>query len=96
MNKSELVSAIAKELSCTKSVVDEVLNQFFEVVSEELSSGGEVKLPHVIFKVKTRAERNGKNPKTGANIVIPKAIVPTIKATKRLKDAVAETKKNKK
>lgn len=40
------------------------------------------------FETKVRAERMGRNPKTGEDIPIPATKVPTFKAGKALKDAV--------
>ena len=40
------------------------------------------------FETKTRAERTGRNPQTGAEVKIPAAKVPGFKAGKALKDAV--------
>ena len=40
------------------------------------------------FEVKTRAERIGRNPATGAEIKIAASKVPTFKAGKALKDIV--------
>ena len=40
--------------------------------------------------MRSRAERMGKNPQTGAAITIPAAKVPAFKAGKGLKDAVRQ------
>ena len=42
------------------------------------------------FEVKVRAERLGRNPKTKESITIASSKVPTFKAGKAFKDAVAE------
>ncbi len=40
------------------------------------------------FETKTRAERIGRNPRTGEEVPIPAATVPLFKPGKALKDAV--------
>ena len=40
--------------------------------------------------MKKRAERTGRNPKTKETIMIPASKVPTFKAGKAMKDAVAK------
>ena len=42
------------------------------------------------FETKKRAARTGLNPRTGAAVEIPASTVPTFKAGKALKDAVAK------
>ena len=42
------------------------------------------------FELKKRAARLGRNPKTKEAIEIPASVVPTFKAGKALKDAVAK------
>ena len=42
------------------------------------------------FEVKSRAERVGRNPKSGDTIKIPASKTPVFKAGKALKDAVAK------
>lgn len=89
MNKTELVAAIAEKSGLTKDQTSKALNALEATVSETLKSGGEVALVGFgTFKVSPRAERNGRNPKTGETIIIPAANVPTFKAGSKLKEAV--------
>ena len=44
MNKTELVTAMAKETELSKKDVEAVLKAFIDVVSEELKNDGKVQL----------------------------------------------------
>lgn len=65
------------------------LKSFIENVSNELSKGNDVQLIGFgTFSVGKRAERTGRNPKTGEEIKIAAANTPKFKAGKALKDRV--------
>lgn len=89
MNKSELIDAIAAASDLTKSDAGKALDGFLDAVKTALGKGESVALVGFgTFSVKERAERKGRNPQTGEEIVIPAAKIPAFKAGKSLKDAV--------
>ena len=89
MNKSELVAHIATSAGLTKAQATKALQAFESGITHALSHGEEVALVGFgTFKVTERAERTGRNPKTGEAITIAAAKVPTFKAGKALKEAV--------
>lgn len=89
MNKTELVVAIAEKTELSKKDTEAVLSAFTEVVAEELKKGGKIQLIGFgTFEVSKRAERTGRNPKTGKEIVIPACKTPKFKASKVLKDVI--------
>ena len=89
MNKTELVAAMAKETNLSKKDVEDVLKSFVDVVSKELKNGGKIQLVGFgTFEVAERAERQGRNPKTGEAITIPASKSPKFKAGRSLKDIV--------
>ena len=89
MNKSELVAHIATSAGLTKAQATAALQAVETGVIDTLANGGEVTLIGFgTFKVNERAERTGRNPKTGEAITIAAAKVPTFKAGKALKEAV--------
>ena len=91
MNKTELVAAMAKETNLSKKDVEAVLKSFTDVVASELKKGGKIQLVGFgTFEVAERAERTGRNPQTGKDIVIPASKSPKFKAGKALKDMVNE------
>ena len=89
MNKTELISAMSENANMTKVDAEKALKAFIDTVTEELKNGGKVQLVGFgTFEVTERAERQGRNPKTGEAITIPASKSPKFKAGKALKDAV--------
>jgi DNA-binding protein HU-beta len=89
MNKTELVNTIAQRTGQSAGAVGEVLAAFEAAVTEAVSSGDKVQLPGFLtFDRADRAARTGRNPATGAEIQIPAARVPRVKAGKSFKDSV--------
>lgn len=90
MNKSELIDAIAKESGLTKTDAAKALDAFTNVVKNTLQAGDSIALVGFgTFKVAERAERQGRNPKTGESITIPAAKLPKFTPGKALKDVLA-------
>lgn len=89
MNKSELVDAIAESSGLSKADSTKALNAFIESVTGAVARGDDVVLVGFgTFSVKERAERDGRNPKTGETIKIAASKSVGFKAGKALKDAV--------
>ena len=96
MNKTELVEAMAKQAGISKKDADAALKAFTDVVAKELKKGEKVTLIGFgTFEVGKRAARTGRNPQTGATIMIKAAKTPKFKAGKALKDTVNGVKKSK-
>ena len=91
MNKAELVSAVAEKTGMSKKDSEKAVNAAFDTITEALAAGDKVQLVGFgSFETKHRAERTGRNPKTKESITIAASKVPTFKAGKAFKDAVAE------
>ena len=91
MNKAELISAIAVKADVSKKDAEAVLTAALDTITEALTEGEKVQLVGFgSFELKKRAARLGRNPKTKEAIEIPASVVPTFKAGKALKDAVAK------
>lgn len=89
MNKTELIAAIAAKANLTKKDAEEALKAFTEVVTEELAKGEKIQLVGFgTFEVSERAERTGRNPQSGKEMVIPASKAPKFKAGKALKDLI--------
>ncbi|MBM7453774.1 DNA-binding protein HU-beta [Acholeplasma morum] len=90
MNKTELIAVVAEKSQVTKKVAEEVLNAFVESVAESLGKHGEkvVLTGFGTFEVRNRAQREGRDPRSGETIHIPAQKTPAFKAGKVLKDAV--------
>ena len=80
---------MAEQADISKSGAATALNAFIEAVTNTLSEGGKVSIVNFgSFETSKRAERTGRNPRTGEEIIIPATVVAKFKAGKRLKDAV--------
>jgi len=89
MNKTELVAAVAAKAELSKKDAEAAVKAVVDSITEALADGDKVALVGFgTFDVKTRAARTGKNPRTGEQIEIPEAKVPSFKAGSALKDAV--------
>lgn len=89
MNKSELIAALAAKSDLTKKDAEKFLNNFESIVTDELVSGKKIQLVgFMTLEVADRAERDGRNPQTGAPMKIPASKAVKISAGKTLKDAV--------
>lgn len=89
MNKTELVAALAEKMELTKKDAEKALVAFTDIVTEELVKGERVAIIGFgTFEVANRAEREGRNPKTGEPMTIAATKAPKFKAGKLLKDAV--------
>lgn len=86
MNKLDLVEVIVNKTGLSKKEVEEAIRVGLNTICEKLVAGEVVKLTDFgTFSVKVRQARNGTNPKTGENIVIPEAKTVGFKASKKLK-----------
>jgi len=89
MTKAELVAKIASEGGIIKSQAEKALNGFISAVSEALSGGDKITLVGFgTFSVGARAQREGRNPRTGAKMKIPASKVVKFKAGKTLSGKV--------
>jgi nucleoid DNA-binding protein len=72
MNKSQLVTGVAKELNLTKKAADETVNIVLQGIIEGVVKDGNTTLIGFgKFEGKEVSERNGRNPQNGEVIVIP-------------------------
>ena len=89
MNKSELIDAIANEAGIPKATAIKAVDGMMAVVTRALQSGDTVTLVGFgTFYVGERAERSGRNPKTGEVIKIAAARSPKFRAGKMLKESL--------
>ncbi len=89
MKKSELIDALAEASGQSKGAVDAVLEALPGALLSGMA-GDAVTLPGVAkFSARHRAERNVRNPATGASMVSPATTVAAIKVVKPFKEATA-------
>lgn len=89
MNKNELIKHIAETAGLSQKQATSALQAVETAIIDSLANGNTVELKGFgTFSVKERAERQGRNPKTGETITIPAQKTPHFKAGKAFKDAV--------
>lgn len=88
MNKSEIISAVAGKANVSKSEAEKIMNAFISVVNENITADGGIRIVGFgTLGVVQRKARNGRNPITGAPIVIESRFAPVFKASKELREA---------
>jgi DNA-binding protein HU-beta len=94
MTKNELARELAEELELPRRQVVEIIDALLEKFTDVLKSGDKVQLtPFGQFKVRDRAARIARNPKTGEPIKVPAKRVLKFIAGRTLKEAVGTAKR---
>lgn len=92
MNKSELVDALAAGSGLTKADSARAIDTLFGsagVIARALRREERVQITGFgTFEAKHRKARTGRNPRTGATIMIPASKSPGFRAGKGFKDAI--------
>ena len=90
MNKGELVDQIADKAGVSKKQADAILTAILESIVEAVSGGDKVTLVGFgSFESRHRQQRQGRNPQTGKELVIPATTIPAFSAGKAFKQKVA-------
>ena len=87
MIKSELVKRIAAQNPhLFERDVEKVVNAIFDAMVEALRRGDRVELRGFgAFSAKLREPRQGRNPRTGAAVAVPKKAMPYFKTGKEMR-----------
>lgn len=89
MNRSELNESVAKSMDCSKAQADRAVASVLESIQKGLKKAGEVSIVGFgTFRVKKRAARIGRNPRTGESIKIKPSKSVGFKAGKPLKSSL--------
>ena len=89
MNKNELAVQMVKDSSITKTDALNVIDAFVDIVTDEMKKNGKLTIVGFgTFKTIVKKQKKGRNPKTGAEIIIPKRKVVKFVPGKQLKDLV--------
>jgi DNA-binding protein HU-beta len=89
MNKAALVELIAERHGITKADAERIVDTIIDSIISNLKKGTEVAIAGLgMFKVRDRAARTARNPRTGEMVKVPATRVPKFTAAKALKDAV--------
>lgn len=91
MTKAELIAAVAEKTNLTKKDAEAAVAATFASITECLEKGDKIQVVGFgTFATKERAERTCLNPRTKETVTVAASTVPTFKAGKALKDAVAK------
>lgn len=89
MKKSELVDLVAEKAGMSKKDSEKAVKAVLESITDGLVRGDKVQLVGFgTFEVRSRKEREGRNPATGEKIKIKALKVPAFKPGKALKEKV--------
>ncbi len=83
MTKAEIVSEIAGKTGIEKIAIQTIIEEFMNVVKENMSAGENVYLRGFgSFIVKKRAEKIGRNISKNTSVVVPAHYIPAFKPAK--------------
>ena len=89
LTKVDMVEMLFEELGLNKREAKEIVEQFFEEIKLALETGHQVKLSGFgNFLTRSKAERPGRNPKTGEETSISARNVVTFRSGQKLKTRV--------
>lgn len=92
MTKADLVEMLFNRMGINKRDAKDMVDAFFDEIRTALESGRTVKLSGFgNFQLRDKAQRPGRNPKTGEEIAITARRVVTFHASQKLKEAVGKT-----
>ena len=87
--KAQLITLISADLGVSKKNTHAFLDSFAKVARTELSTLGEALVPGIgKLKLRTRAARTGRNPRTGESLQIGPRRSVRLASTKALKTLV--------
>ena len=80
LTKRDLVISVSKETGITQVDVKRVIHATLTQLVEQLKEGKTIELRNFgVFKVRQRAPRRGRNPKTGQEVPVPSMRVVVFK-----------------
>jgi integration host factor subunit beta len=89
MTKAELIEEVARAASLTRKHSEVIVDAVFSSIVDALKSGDKIELRGFgSFRVRERSSRTGRNPKTGADVVVPPKSVPHFKPGKELRELI--------
>jgi integration host factor subunit beta len=89
MTKADLVDEVAKNSELSKKDAETIVQTVLDSVVDSLKNGQKVELRGFgSFRLRERASRQGRNPKTGKAVFVPAKKIPYFKPGKELKDLI--------
>ncbi len=90
MTKTDLIERVSTRITgLTKKQTEIVVNILFDSIKDALASGDKIEIRGFgSFRIRSRRNREGRNPKTGETVSVPGKKIPFFKAGKELKELV--------
>ena len=89
ITRKHLTNAIHEQIGFSKQISGDIVDAFFERVKDALLAEEEVKLVQFgTFKIRRKAPRIGRNPRSGKSIEITRRSMVSFKPSKLLRDRV--------
>ena len=89
MTKAELVDEVSRNSDLNKKDAEVIVQTVLDSIVDSLKSGEKVELRGFgSFRLRKRASRQGRNPKTGGKVFVPAKRVPYFKPGKELKTLI--------
>ena len=95
MNKSELIEALAQDQDLPTKTAASIVNTILNTMIETLVRGDNIELRGFgSFTVKDYETYTGRNPKTGASILVKPKKLPFFKVGKELRESINANREN--
>ncbi|HUV59528.1 MAG TPA: integration host factor subunit alpha [Desulfatiglandales bacterium] len=89
LTKIQIVESIHNETGIPKNKSTEIVETFIEIIKKALASGEDVMISNFgRFCVKEKAERKGRNPATGDDLMLEPRKVVTFRCSGKLRDRI--------
>jgi integration host factor subunit beta len=89
VTKAELVDEVAKVSDLSRKHSEVIVEAVFSSIIDALQKGDKIELRGFgSFRIRRRDSRTGRNPKTGAGVLVPAKRVPHFKAGKELRELI--------
>jgi integration host factor subunit beta len=89
MTKAELVDEVSRTSDLTRKHSEVIVEAVFSSIVDALQQGDKIELRGFgSFRVRRRHSRTGRNPKTGAGVIVPAKSIPHFKPGKELRELI--------
>ena len=89
VTRKELATSVTEQLGISHRNASEIVDTIFSTLKKTLISGESIKLVHFgSFMVREKSPRRGRNPQTGASMMITKRQMITFRPSRQLREGL--------
>ena len=89
MTRKDIIRVISEELGLTQLQTRQIVQKIFDAIVNTLVKDGRVELRNFgVFEVRWRKARQGRNPRTGEKVMVPKRCTVIFKPGQALEERV--------